>query len=428
MIVDLPYGLGRVTAPLPDGPRVEHWAGPMSSAAGGAGEREIIARALDEPIGAPALDKFAAGARRVSILISGKDRVAGASAYLPLILERLRAAGVPDDGVEIVCATGTHARHTTADVVALVGPETAARIPFRAHDCQAAGAFADLGLTSFGTPVHFDRRVVDADLRVLTGRITHHYFAGFSGGRKSLLPGVASRETILANHARVLDFRGGCHVGEAVFGGSLAGNPVHEDMVQAARKVGPSFVVNTLLDVEHHISGTFAGELEQAHEAGCRFAEETAVFAPQEPADILVASAGGYPYDINFIQSVKTLFNHAQGLREGGVFVLVAEAAQGILGGMKRWMGIEDRAALAAAIAAAYDLSAHNSWMLRDLVETRHVVLVSALPAAEVAALRLTPAATLTEALDHAYRWMGAPPRLVRVLPYGNVTQSRRTA
>jgi nickel-dependent lactate racemase len=427
LIVELPYGRGQARYELPVGAHVEFWSGPVvpEGADDDAG-RARVARALDDPIGLPALERLAGGARRVAILISGKDRVAGASVYLPVILDRLRAAGVPEDGIEIVCATGTHARHTIADIQALVGSEVAERVPFRAHDCDAADGFADLGRTQGGTPIQFDRRVVEADLRVLTGRIVHHYFAGFSGGRKSLLPGVAARATIVANHRRVLDFEGGCRVHSAVFGGNLDGNPVHLDMVEAARRTGPNFVVNTVLDVEERIAGVFAGELERAHEAGCRAVDATATFGPAEPADVVLASAGGHPYDINLIQSVKTLFNHAPAVRPGGVFILVAEAAAGILSGMKSWMGIDDRSALEAAMAARYDLAAHNSLMLRELVETRHVILVSSLHAADVAPLRLVPARTLAEAFETARQRLGTTRSLLRVISHGNVTQTRR--
>jgi nickel-dependent lactate racemase len=423
LIVGLRHGHGSLTASLPDGIAVERWAAPVGSA--GVEERDVVARAVDRPIDAPPLTRCAAGARRVSILVSGKDRVAGAQVYLPVILDRLSAAGVSDQQIEIVCATGTHARHSPEDVKALVGAEVAGRVRFRAHDCDGAG-FVDLGRTSFGTPVRFDRGVVEADLRVLTGRVVHHYFAGFSGGRKSLLPGVAARATIVANHRLVLDLAGGCRVHPGVFGGNLVGNPVHEDMVEAARKVGPSFVVNTLLDGANQISHVFAGELEAAHQAACREAVRTATFTRGAPADLVLASPGGHPHDINLIQSLKTLFNHRDTVRSGGAFVLVAEAAGGILAGMKDWLAIADRETLGRVVATRYDLAAHNSLMLRELLEEVRVVLVSRLPPAEVRALGLLPADGLDDALGIAGRLLGARLRTVRLIHHGNVTYSSR--
>ncbi len=422
MRIEVRYGRRTESAEL-RADEVEQRVAPR--AATGAREQQVLVRALDAPIGVAPLERLARGARRVSILVSGKDRVAGASLYVPLLLERLERAGVPDDGIEVVCATGTHARHSEDDVRALIGPAAAARARFRAHDCDRAEGFVDLGATSRGTPLLLDRGVLEADLRVLTGRITHHYFAGFSGGRKSILPGVAARATIVANHRRVLDFSHGCRVHPQVFGGNLAGNPVHEDMLEAARAAGPCFVFDTVVDGEGRVAAAFAGELEQAHLAGCAHVEASCAFGVERAADVVVASAGGWPYDLNFIQSVKGLFNHRDALRRGGTFVLVAEAQGGILRGLERWMAFGDRQALAAEMEARYDLAAHNSFMLRDVLDDVRVVLVSVLPPEQVRGLGLVPAGSLQDALEIASRGAG---RLghVAVIHQGNATWSAR--
>jgi lactate racemase len=419
MELELPYGRGVVRAELPAGTVVEAWEPPAPGDAPPG--RDVVARALHDPWGTPPLAEVAAGARRVVVLVSGNDRVAGAEIYLPLILDCLAEAGVADRQVEVVCATGTHARHSPDEVRQLLGP-AAGRVRFRAHDCDRTDGFVDLGRTSRGTPVQVDREVVEADLRILTGRISHHYFAGFSGGRKSILPGVSARATIVANHRLVLDLSGGCRVHPGVFGGNLVGNPVHEDMVEAARKVGPSFVLNTVLDRAQRVTHAFAGELEEAHLAGCHVVDELYRFPSAEPADLVVASAGGHPFDLNLIQAVKALFNHREAVREGGTFILAAEAAGGVLRGMKEWMSWADRATLGAAIQTSYNLAAHNSLMLAELEDRAKLVLVSRLPPDEALALGFVPAATLQDAVDHA--WARGRPRTIRVIPQGNATQS----
>jgi lactate racemase len=419
MNLELPFGRGMARAVLPQDLAVEEWIAPVADAF--PPERELVAQALNAPIGASPLARQAIGARRVAILVSGKDRVAGASRYLPVLLDALAAAGVADEQIEVVCATGTHARHSADEVRALLGESTAARVAFRAQDCDRGGSFVDLGRTSRGTPVRVDRGVVEADLRVLTGRITHHYFAGFTGGRKSILPGVSARASIEANHRLVLDFSRGCRVHRDVYGGNLEGNPVHEDMVEAARKVGPSFVLNTVLDRDSRIAQVFAGELEAAHRAGCQYVEDRCRFAPGEPVDVVVASPGGHPSDLNLIQSVKALFNHRDAVREGGTFILVAEAAGGVLRGMKEWMSWADRGSLGAAIEANYNLAAHNSLMLQELQERARLVLVSGLPEEEALALGFLPAATLQDAVD---RVVAQGARTFRVIPQANATHS----
>lgn len=422
MLLDLRYGRSSVSAEL-HADEVLELRAPLADAT--ADESEIVARALDAPLDAPPLERLARGARQVAILVSGKDRVAGAQVYLPLLLERLARAGVEDERIEVVCATGTHARHSPDDVRALIGHEAAARVRFRAHDCDRADAFVDLGRTPLGTPLQLDRATLAADLRVLTGRVTHHYFAGFSGGRKSILPGVAARATIVANHRRVLDFAAGCRIHPAVFGGNLAGNPVHEDMLAAARRAGPSFVLNTAVDRAGRVAGAFAGELEAAHLRGCAEVDRTCLFEVDQPADVVVASAGGWPSDLNFIQSVKGLFNHREAARPGGAFVLVAEAGGGILRGLREWMSFTDRRTLSASMETHYDLAAHNSFLLRETLDALHVILVSSLPPEDVRAVGLTPAATLDDALTQARRHVGRIGRAM-VVHQGNATWSAR--
>ncbi len=422
MLLDLRYGRSSVRAEL-HADEVLELRAPLRDAR--VGEAEAVTRALDEPHGAPPLERLARGARRVAILVSGKDRVAGAATYVPLLLERLARAGVDDERIDIVCATGTHARHTPDDVRALIGPEAAARVRFRAHDCDRAESFADLGRTPLGTPLRLDRETLLADLRVLTGRVSHHYFAGFSGGRKSILPGVAARETIVANHRRVLDFGASPRIHPAVFGGNLVGNPVHEDMLAAARRAGPCFVLNTAIDREGRVASAFAGELEAAHLQGCAEVDRTCFLEIDRPADVVVASAGGWPSDLNFIQSVKGLFNHREAARPGGAFVLVADAGGGILRGLREWMAFTDRRTLTASMEARYDLAAHNSYLLRETLDVLHVGLVSSLPPEDVRALGLVPAATLDDALRQARDHVGRIGRAI-VVHQGNATWSAR--
>jgi nickel-dependent lactate racemase len=276
---------------------------------------------------------------------------------------------------------------------------------------------------SFGTFVLLDREVVAVDLRVLSGRVTYHYFAGFFGGRKSILLGVSARATILANHRRVLDFGSGCRVHPAVFGGNLAGNPVHADMLEAARLSGPCFVFNTVVDGAERVAAAFAGELEQAHLRGCAEVDRACFFPVARQADIVVASAGGWPCDINLVQSLKGLFNHRDAVRSGGVFVLVAEARGGILRGLREWLACRDRQELQAAMQARYDLAAHNSHLLLEILADVCVVLVSSLASDDVRSLGLIPAATLADALEVARRRTGGRVR-VTVVHHGNATWS----
>src|SRR5215212_1614949 len=190
------YGAGEVAFSLVEGHlahRLEPDTPPPEPAA------TLLTRALQEPIGSTPLQQLAAGKRTAAILIPGKARVAGTQAYVTALVAELNQAGIPDSRIEVFLADGTHEQHLESDLLALLGPDLMARVRCLGHDCRK-DEVTSLGTTSFGTPVLFNRRVLEAEVKVLTGRIVPHYFAGFAGGRKALLPGVAGFPTILANH------------------------------------------------------------------------------------------------------------------------------------------------------------------------------------------------------------------------------------
>lgn len=375
------------------------WLSPQCPTPSAPADR-IIRAALDAPHGAPPLRELARGRRSAVILVPGQDRVAAADVFLPLLLDDLHAAGLPDERIEIILATGTHTSHSKAEAERLLGADVVRRVRWRQHECEGGDGLAPLGVTSRGTEIAFDRAATQADLVILTGRVIPHYFAGFGGGRKALLPGIAARSTIVQNHRLTLAPERGLH--PAVRCASLRGNPVHEDMVEAARRVANTFVLNTLLDERHRVVAAVAGELETAHNEGCRLAGEWLCLRMDEPCDALVSSAGGWPCDCDYVQALKTAFNVRDAVREGGALLWVAEATNGIRPSFLQWTHVADDEALEAAVRARYDLSGHNSILLRQLTRRLRVALFSALPDAQVAALGLTPVHSLAEGL----RWL----------------------
>jgi nickel-dependent lactate racemase len=380
---------------------------------------EIIRRALALPLGSAPLREFARGKRSAAILVPGKDRVAAASVCLPLLLDELNAAGIPDEAVEVFLATGTHAKHSVEDLARLLGAEAAGRVRCREHDCNDEHELRRIGTTSYGTEVLLHKSVLDADVKVLTGRIIPHYFAGFGGGRKALVPGVAGFRTICQNHRLTLDPVRGIHA--RVRPCSLSGNPVHLDMLEAARLVGPVFVLNTILDTGHKVVSAYAGELEAAHEAGCAEAERAFKVELPEPVDALITSAGGSPYDCNFMQALKAIFDVQEAVRPGGAILWVAQCPDGMKPGFLRWAEVDSDEELERAVRADYDLTGHNSIMLRALRRRARVAFWSGLPDEHVRALGLEPLHSLREGAD----WLcDELPKRFRyaVAPWGNVT------
>jgi nickel-dependent lactate racemase len=237
--------------------------------------------------------------------------------------------------------------------------------------------------------VAISRAVLAADLKILTGRIVPHYFAGFSGGRKALVPGVAGFETICANHRLTLAEERGIHPGAAAC--SLADNPVHRDMVEAAALAGPDFCLNTLQDTRGRLVSAVAGDWQAAFEAGCDIAERHFRLSLDQPVDVLVTSAGGLPHDCNFMQALKAVLNLQAIVRPGGSVLWLAECGGGLHPGFLDWAAIEDDGQLERDVRERYALTGHNSILLRGLARRARVHLHSALPPADVRRLGLTP-------------------------------------
>ncbi|HEY4745700.1 MAG TPA: nickel-dependent lactate racemase, partial [Desulfuromonadaceae bacterium] len=231
---------------------------------------EIVGRALD------ACQATIAGFRlgeRVVIVTSDITRYTGSEVYLPLLVDRLNRQGIPDRDIEILIALGIHRKQTSHEHERIVGP-LFGRIRVTDHDCDNPAELAYVGRTSNGIEVSVNRRAVETDRLILTGVIGFHYFAGFGGGRKSLLPGIASRQACMASHFSVLNPRPGSGKNPLAVTGNLEGNPVHQAMVEACAMAEPAFILNTVLAPDKRIMAAFCGDWREAHATGCRFYAE----------------------------------------------------------------------------------------------------------------------------------------------------------
>jgi len=413
--ISLPYGSGRIALELPTAARcvnIEPEGLPAAE-----DPAKILRRALDQPIGTVPLRELARGKRSAAILIPGKTRLAATAHYVPALLDELAVGGVPIEQVTVHLATGTHEHHLEADVAHLLGP-VAARVRCVAHACREPQQLTQLGRTRAGTPVAISTAVLEADLKILTGRIVPHYFAGFSGGRKALIPGVAGFETICANHRLTLADERGIH--PAVAPTSLDDNPVHRDMVEAAALARPDFCLNTVLDGDGALRWAVAGDWQAAFEAGCRVVDRCFHRRLSEPVDVLVTSAGGLPHDCNFMQALKAVLNLHTVVRPGGSILWLAECAGGMQPGFEEWASLRDDDELERAVRADYALTGHNSIMLRRLIRKARVHIHSALPDAQVRHMGFTPARSPAAALDEIAR-QGGPGLRVGVATRANI-------
>ncbi len=287
-----------------------------------ADEAGAIQSALDHPIGCALLAGIVKPGESVVIVVNDITRLARSDLFLPPLVNTLNAAGVSDSDMDIVFALGTHRAQTEAERRAIVGEEIYRRIRAYDHDGGDDANLIEVGTTSFGNRVEINRRVLEADRIVLTGEIIFHQIAGYSGGRKSLVPGVAGNRTTAFNHRMVLDPR--CRAGV------LAGNPAHEDMLEGCRMIGPDFLVNWVLSPTGKLLHVTAGHFEQAHLEGCRAAERLLRTPIECPYDLVIASAGGAPLDIDLRQAHKGMENACAALRPGGSLYYYAECGDGL--------------------------------------------------------------------------------------------------
>ena len=285
-------------------------------------EIQVIRNALREPIGTKPLRDIAKTGDSVAIVFSDITRPVPNKKLLPVILNELD--GIPKDQIILINALGTHRKNTDQELLDLIGPETFHGYKIHQHDCDDEDNLLDLGRSKNNTRILINRFYCQAEIRILTGFIEPHLFAGFSGGPKAVLPGIAGRETIHANHGP-----GMVASPDAGFG-TTYGNPIWEEMMEVALVKEPNFLINTTQTPDGKITGIFAGDLEKAHQAGVQYAKQSAMVPVYEKFDIVVVTPGGYPFDINLYQAVKGMAVAGNIVRDGGAIILVAECIEGL--------------------------------------------------------------------------------------------------
>jgi nickel-dependent lactate racemase len=392
--MELKYGERSYSLQLPE----EHLAGVVRTELRRpeAAPEELISAALDRC--AEQLARIAPG-ERIVIVTSDITRYTASEIYLPLLVERLNRAGVADNHITVVIALGIHRRQSEAEHRKILGP-LYGRIRVIDHDCDDPGKLVTLGITTGGVEVEINRSVAEADHVILTGTIGFHYFAGFGGGRKSVLPGVASRKSCMASHFAVLNQGEGTGKNILATTGNLHANPVHQAMDEACAMLSPLFILNTVLSPDKSIMSVFAGEWRSAHKAGCSFYGGQFSFPIKARANLVVASCGGFPKDINLIQAHKSMEYGSMALVDGGVMILLAECRDGYGNAtFFNWFRFRELGAFEAALRSRYEINGQTAYSLLQKAERFRIILVSKLPPEEVRQMQLIPARDLDEAM-----------------------------
>lgn len=319
----LPYGNGFQEVTLPEEKVLYDIHGNQADV-----QEDIAAAtlaAVRDPIASQPLQKVVRKGDKVAVIVSDVTRLVRTAEFLPVVISEINAAGVPDEDITIVVATGTHRAHTHDEDIAVCGKDIVKRIKIHQHDSRNNEELTDLGVTSFGTPILIDSYVAEADKVIITGAVSLHPMAGFGGGRKAVMPGVSGHATIMHNHAIALAPKVGDGCNPLCETGLLEGNPLHEDMVEVTKKLDPAFLVNMVFTPEGKLHEVVAGHWYKAWDKGCKDLVAMAGVPIKELADVVFASAGGSPKDMNLYQSCKAHMNAVFAVKKGGIMILTLE-------------------------------------------------------------------------------------------------------
>ena len=374
---------------------------------------EETIRRIGSPIKAPPLAELAARSRRILLIVPDVTRACPTREILEAVVPTIERSSRAE--VKVLVATGLHRPVTEEEIVEIVGRRVAGEYEVLNHNARDEEQLAKLGRkTSFGTPIEVNRLVLESDLVVGVGLIEPHFFAGYSGGRKILLPGVASADAVFNNHGFEMIEHSRARYG------ILDGNPVHEDMLEFMRATKLDFIVNVILDGEKRVSGVFAGDPVEAHLRGVRELERYVKVPFSRHADIVITTNGGYPLDRDIYQAVKGMDTAAMVVRRGGVIIIAVECRDG-LGGHDEFLGLvrgtrrpEEIIARIRELEPIYD-----QWqaqiLARVLRRARVIVVTEGLDERTLSGLQLEHAKTLEEALEIAYGYVGRGARIAAI-------------
>ena len=364
----------------------------------------LVEEDLANPIGSPKLSELAKGKKNIVLIASDHTRPVPSKVIVPPMLREIRK-GSPDADITILISTGCHRGTTKEELISKFGEEIVEKEKIVVHDCDNS-PLVHIGTLPSGGELIINKLVVDADLVCSEGFIEPHFFAGFSGARKSILPGIASRTTVLANHCS--EFIDDPHARTGI----LEGNPIHKDMVWAARTAKLAFICNVVINAEKEAIYAVAGDMEEAHKAGCDFLSSLCK-VDAKPADIVITTNGGYPLDQNIYQAVKGMTAAEASVKPGGVIIMMAKSNDGH-GGEHFYHQMADEPdiekTMALFLSRGRNETEPDQWQTQifiRILRKAEVIYVSEAPDEMIRGLHMTPAHSLDEAMDIAEKIKG---------------------
>lgn len=374
--------------------------------------RDEIVRAIKNPIDSPRLKDIVKPGEKIVIVTSDITRPMPSKLVLPEILEELMEAGAATEDITVIFALGSHRKHSVDEMKYLAGNEVFSKVKCIDSDVNEC---VQMGKTSNGTPVDIFKPVAEADRRICLGNIDYHYFAGYSGGAKAIMPGVSTRSAIQANHSKM--------VMEQAKAGEMDTNPVRRDIDEVLQFVSIDFILNVVLDEHKTVIKAVAGHPVSAHREGCDFLDKLYKVKMQKPADIVIVSPGGFPKDINLYQAQKALDNAKHAVRKGGIIILSASCIEGYGEGVfEKWINqAQSPRDLIDEIQRNFKLGGHKAAAIAIVLEKCEIYLVSEMDDDLVRKAFMKPYKSMQEALDDAVSVLGED-STIAVMPFGGST------
>ncbi|PIE55009.1 MAG: hypothetical protein CSA35_02655 [Dethiosulfovibrio peptidovorans] len=370
---------------------------------GAGSEEEVIRRALENPVNSPKLRDLVRSGESVCIVICDITRVwQRPHVYLPLLLKELERAGVKDEDITFLSGTGTHRDQTSEEHQALLG-DLSSRFSVVDNHCEDRSSLVHVGVTSLGTPVEINKRALESDHVVITGAVVYHFMAGWGGGRKAILPGIAGRETVMKNHSLALLPSPGTGRNMNCRSGNLEGNLIHQDMMEAAAMVAPSFALNVVIGSgTGTIDAALAGDWKEAHLEATQIVDQADGVPITEKADVVIASAGGYPKDINFYQVSKTIMNGYEAVKHGGALIILGECSEGYGNGEVQFMlqDFHTQEEREAELRREFTIAKYVGYFVGQVARDTDFYLVSRMDPKELEGTGIIPIQSLEQAME----------------------------
>lgn len=415
--VSFPYGKEKITHSFCDEELLGVLTSQIEEYVPESDQSTLVKRALENPVGTETLCELSKGKNKIVIIASDHTRPVPSKIIIPAMLEEIRK-GNPDAYITILIATGCHRGTTKEELISKFGEKIVNEEKIYIHDCDEAGKLTNIGVLPSGGTCEINSLAIEADLLVAEGFIEPHFFAGFSGGRKSVLPGVAGRSTVLANHCSEFIANANARTG------ILENNPIHEDMIWAAKKAQLKFVVNVILNAEKEVIYAVAGDVEKAHKEGTDFLFDLCA-AKAAMADVVISTNGGYPLDQNVYQAVKGMTAAEATVKKDGVIIMLAASNDGI-GGEHFYHQLADEEDIEKTMNIFLNRGRNETipdqWqaqiLLRILMHAK-VIYISQLPDDIIEKLHLIPAHSIDEGIEKAKKLLGKETVKITAIPDG---------